>query len=60
MDCQAGVIFYLSRTNCIESNNENIRLVEIGNTGMSDDLIHDNVVVNRLNTDGCNAHYKGL
>ena len=50
MDCLAGIndILPLIQSYYIESNitnNENIRLVEIGNTGMSDYLIHDDVVV---------------
>ena len=32
----------------IESNNENIRLVKIGITGMSDDLTHDKVVAPKI------------
>ncbi len=76
--CLAGTnasYYLLPESYYIESDNENIRLVKIGITGMSDDLTHDKVVfsnpefkngcvkpiaqLNMFNTDGCAAHYKG-
>ena len=38
------IIFYLSHI-IIESNNDNIGLVKMGITGISDDLTHDKVVI---------------
>ena len=39
------IIFYLNHNYYIDSNNENIGLVKMGITGMSDDMTHDKVVV---------------
>ena len=48
IDCLEGInasYYLLPKSYYIESNNENIRLVKIGITWMSDDLTHDKVVV---------------
>ncbi len=48
IDCLEGInasYYLLPQSYYIESNNENIGLVKIGITGMSDDLTHDKVVV---------------